>query len=220
MTYVHRWLSGDAVAHAPGKAVCVGRNYLDHIKELGNVVPARPILFLKPSTAFAPLSPGFAIPVGQGGCHHETELTVLIGQRLCKSDRGAVAQAIAGYGIGLDLTLRELQDELKAKGQPWELAKAFDGAAPLSPFVPAAEFPEPQACRLELLVNGERRQDASTALMITPILDLLVFISQHFTLLPGDVVYTGTPAGVAPLACGDRLELRLAERWRFETTVL
>lgn len=220
MSYLHRWQSGAAVGLPVGKAVCIGRNYLEHVKELGNVVPTRPIIFMKPAAAFATLSEGIALPEDVGACHHEVELTVLVGQTLVKADRETARHAIAGYGIGLDLTLRELQDELKTKGQPWELAKAFDGSAPLSPFIPAADLASPQDCRIALTVNGETRQDATTALMMTPILDQLVFISRHFTLMPGDVLFTGTPAGVAVLASGDVLELNLADRWTFSSRVL
>lgn len=220
MNYQHRWLNGDDVVWAPGKAVCVGRNYLDHIRELGNAVPTRPVIFMKPNTAFSSLEAGVVLPQGLGSCHHEVELTLLIGDRLRAANPEDALAAVAGYGIGLDLTLRELQDELKAKGQPWELAKAFDGSAPLSPFIPAAGFDDPANVMLRLTVNGEVRQEASTALMMTRIPELLAFISSHFTLLPGDVVFTGTPAGVAALGSGDALILDLAQRFRFQAKVL
>lgn len=217
--YQHRDRDGQPIDLPVGKIVCIGRNYLDHVRELGNTVPEAPLLFMKPSTAIVGLDAPLRLPEARGSCHHELELAVLIGRRLTGTSPAAAREAIAGYGLALDLTLREVQTELKNKGQPWELAKAFDGACPLSGFVRPEDLPEPQAAELELLVNGERRQHGSTAQMMHPILDLIAHISRHFTLLPGDVVLTGTPAGVGALASGDRLELRLAGRWSWSARV-
>lgn len=217
--YQHRSSDGQPLDLPVGKIVCIGRNYLDHVRELGNAVPETPLLFMKPSTALVGLDAPLRLPEARGACHHELELAVLIGRRLTGTSPAAAREAIAGYGLALDLTLRDLQAELKAKGQPWELAKAFDGACPLSAFVRPEELPDPQAVEIELYVNGERRQHGSTAQMMHPILDLIAHVSRHFTLLPGDVVLTGTPAGVGPLAGGDRLELRLAGRWSFAARV-
>ncbi|MBI2379355.1 MAG: fumarylacetoacetate hydrolase family protein [Gammaproteobacteria bacterium] len=220
MGYRHRWLDGSAMAWPAAKAVCLGRNYLAHVQELGNVLPTRPVVFLKPGTSFRALEDGVILPEGLGDCHHELELTVLVGERLSKADAGAASRAIAGYGLGLDLTLRQLQDELKQQGQPWELAKAFDGAAVMTPFVAVAQLPNAQDCEIALRINGEDRQRARSSLMITSILDMLAFISQSISLEPGDVVFTGTPAGVAALASGDELELSLDGRWHFAGRVL
>jgi 2-keto-4-pentenoate hydratase/2-oxohepta-3-ene-1,7-dioic acid hydratase in catechol pathway len=117
---------------------------------------------------------------------------------------------VAGYGVALDLTLRDLQNELKKKGHPWEVAKAFDGSCPLSPFLKPESLADPQAMELALRVNGEPRQQGNTRQMMIGIFQLLAYISTHFTLRPGDVVLTGTPAGVGPLQPGDRLILDLA----------
>ena len=215
--YQHRDRDGQPIDLPVGKIVCIGRNYLDHVRELGNAVPEAPLLFMKPSTAIVGLDAPLRLPEARGSCHHELELAVLIGRRLTGTSPAAAREAIAGYGLALDLTLREVQTELKNKGQPWELAKAFDGACPLSGFVRPEELPEPQAAELELLVNGERRQHGSTAQMMHPILDLIAHISRHFTLLPGDVVLTGTPAGVTALQPGDQLRLTLAQyQWQGE----
>ena len=127
-------------------------------------------------------------------------------------------QAVGGYGIALDLTLRDVQTDLKKKGHPWELAKAFDGACPLSPFLKPADLPDPQAVNLTLQINGELRQEGNTRQMMLGIFELMAHISNHFTLLPGDVVLTGTPAGVGPLQSGDQLLLGLAEH-RFTAQV-
>lgn len=212
MAYQHRYLDGSPLDLPVGKVVCIGRNYLDHIRELNNAVPEAPILFMKPATALVALDEPIRLPLGRGECHHEVELAVLVGQPLCHADPMAARRAVAGYGIALDLTLRELQNELKKKGHPWEAAKAFDGACPLSPFLQPQALTDPQATDLGLHVNGTLRQQGNTRLMITGIFELMAYISAHFTLQPGDVVLTGTPAGVAPLMPGDALVLSLAEQ--------
>jgi acylpyruvate hydrolase len=219
MTYQHVDLEGKRWDLPVGKVVCVARNYYEHIRELNNPVPTEPIFFLKPATALQPIAAPIVIPDYSDNCHHETELTVLIGRRLFQADRRQAEAAIVAYGIGLDLTLRDVQQRLKEKGYPWEIAKAFDGSCPLSPLIVADRFDNPQDMRLKLVVNGQTRQDESTRLMITGILDLLVAASQYFSLVPGDLLMTGTPAGVARLQSGDRLELVLAEKYRFAATV-
>lgn len=217
MTYTHRFLDSTPCDLPLGKIVCVGRNYAAHARELGNAVPETPILFLKPATAAVPLTDGIELPRGRGECHHETEITVLIGHRLKDASEAECHLAIAGIGLGLDLTLRDVQNELKKKGHPWEIAKAFDGAAPLSAFL------RPQGVVLDdlhftLHVNGALRQAGHSADMITGILPLLAYISTIFTLEPGDVVMTGTPEGVAALQPGDVLVLAM-DGLRVETAV-
>mgnify|MGYP000863155372 FL=1 len=210
MAYQHRYLDGSPLDLPAGKAVCIGRNYLEHIRELNNAVPETPILFIKPSTALAALDEPICLPAGRGECHHEVELAVLVGRELRNADTETARRAVAGYGVALDLTLRELQNELKKKGHPWETAKAFDGACPLSPFLKPEALPDPQATGLALRVNGEFRQRGNTRQMMVGIFELMAHISTHFTLRPGDVVLTGTPAGVGPLQAGDVLALSLA----------
>lgn len=218
MTYTHAFLDGAACDLPLGKIVCVGRNYAAHARELGNAVPDAPILFMKPATAAVPLVRGFAIPASRGECHHETEITILIGHTLKHASEAECHAGIAGIGLGLDLTLRDLQNELKKKGHPWEVAKAFDGAAPLSAFL-RPEGIVLNDIRFTLKVNGELRQRGHSADMITPVLALLAHISTVFTLEPGDVVMTGTPEGVAALQPGDALVLEM-EGLRVETAVL
>ncbi|MCD6059716.1 MAG: fumarylacetoacetate hydrolase family protein [Moraxellaceae bacterium] len=218
MTYTHAFLDGTACDLPPRKIVCVGRNYAAHARELGNAVPETPILFMKPATALVPLVGGFSIPAGRGECHHETEITLLIGRQLKHAGEAECLAAIAGIGLGLDLTLRDLQNELKKKGQPWEVAKAFDGAAPLSAFLRPEGF-DLDDLRFTLAVNGEVRQCGHSADMITPVLPLLAHISTIFTLEPGDVVMTGTPEGVAPLRVGDVLTLEM-DGLKVESAVL
>ncbi|CDI01350.1 conserved hypothetical protein [Candidatus Competibacter denitrificans Run_A_D11] len=211
MPYQHRSMDGSPLGLPPGKVVCIGRNYLEHIRELGNAVPETPILFIKPATSLVQLADPIQLPTGRGSCHHEVELAVLVGRKLQNVDASTARQAVSGYGIALDLTLRDLQNELKKKGHPWELAKAFDGSCPLSPFLSPTGLPDPQAINLTLYINGELRQEGNTGQMMLGIFDLMAHISNHFTLLPGDVVLTGTPAGVGPLQSGDQLILGLAE---------
>ncbi|MBL8251891.1 MAG: fumarylacetoacetate hydrolase family protein [Candidatus Competibacter sp.] len=212
MAYQHRYLDGSPLALPAGKIVCIGRNYLDHIRELNNAPPETPILFIKPSTSLRALDEPIRLPIGRGSCHHEVELAVLVGQALRDADAATARQRVAGYGVALDLTLRDLQAELKQKGYPWETAKAFDGSCPQSPFLKPDDLADPQAVDLTLQINGEFRQKGHTAQMMIGIFDLMAHISTHFTLLPGDVVLTGTPAGVGPLRSGDRLVLGLAGR--------
>lgn len=211
MVYQHRYLDGSPLALPVGKVVCIGRNYLDHIRELNNAVPETPILFMKPATALVSLDEPIPWPTGRGECHHEVELAVLVGRELRNANAEMARVAVAGYGIGLDLTLRDLQNDLKKKGHPWETAKAFDGACPLSPFLKPDALPEPQATDLALQINGVWRQQGNTRLMMIGLFDLMAYMSTHFTLQPGDVVLTGTPAGVGPLHAGDTLLLRLAD---------
>lgn len=210
MAYQHRYLDGGPLDLPAGKVVCIGRNYLDHIRELNNAIPETPILFMKPATALAALDEPIRLPAGRGECHHEVELAVLVGRELRNIDAATARQAAAGYGVALDLTLRDIQNESKKKGQPWETAKAFDGSCPLSAFFKPEALPDPQATDLELRVNGEPRQRGNTRQMMVGIFELMAYISTHFTLQPGDVVLTGTPAGVGPLRSGDQLTLILA----------
>lgn len=208
MAYQHK-LSGTALDLPLGKVVCVGRNYAEHAKELNNPVPTTPILFIKPATAVVPFEGDISIPKGQGECHHELEMSVLIGKPLCHASETEVKAAILGFGLGLDLTLRDLQSKLKEKGHPWEVAKSFDGACPLSEFVAASALTDPMQMPLSLQVNGTVRQQGTTADMITSLYPLLAYMSGFFTLQPGDVVLTGTPAGVSALQEGDALNAAL-----------
>ena len=209
MNYQHHWVNGEQIALGPGKAVCVARNYANHARELGNPVPASPVLFIKPNTAFVDLNEPLRLPRGQGSVHHELELAVLVGAAFSDGSAAAAPVAVAGYGLALDLTLREVQGGLKEKGHPWEMAKAFDGSCPLSSFVPAEKVADPAGFRFQLSVNGELRQSGQPADMITGVFELMSFASRHFTLLPGDVLLTGTPEGVGPLSAGDQLTLSL-----------
>lgn len=201
-------LDGDAFPTPLGKIVCVGRNYAAHAAELNNPLPDAPLLFIKPATAAVPLDQPLRLPAGQGPVHHELELALLIGREIKEATPAEALATVAGIGLALDLTLRDLQAQLKKEGHPWERAKAFDGAYPVSGFI-AARGIDLQDLRLQLWRNGQLQQDGHTGQMLWPAAVLLSEISHCFSLLPGDIVSTGTPAGVGPLVSGDRLELRL-----------
>lgn len=218
--YQHLDLNAEAIDLPLGKVACVGRNYLAHIQELNNSVPEQALLFIKPSTALCSLSAPIFIPKNHGTCHHETEIAVLIKQVLTNATAQQAQDAVWGYGLALDLTLRDLQSELKLKGHPWERAKAFDGSCPMSCFVPLADVPAERELEFALQVNGQSRQHGCSANMMRDVISLLVEVSQTFTLLPGDIVLTGTPEGVAELKTNDRLSLSLAGYFSVETEVV
>ena len=219
--YQHQWLEG---ANTPipdvGKIVCVGRNYVAHAKELGNEVPKQPVLFMKPSTALQSLNPTIRLRDYGEAIHYETELAVLIGNTITRATPSEAESAIVGVGLGLDLTFRETQSQLKGKGLPWERAKAFDGSCPMSPFVPIDNLPDLQNLHFTTSINGQLRQTGDARKMLFPISALLVDISQQFTLLPGDIVLTGTPEGVGVLSDGDSLTLTLNDRLSLQTDVV
>lgn len=193
----------------PSKVICVGKNYEAHVREMGSRGgAAEPTIFLKPPTA---VTGGglLSVPDDWGLLHHEIELCSLIGQGGRDIAEASALDRVAGYAVGLDLTLRDRQAEAKGAGGPWTLAKGFDGAAPVGPFVPASDVPDPQALELVLQVNGEERQRGSTADMLFPIATLIAFVSRFMTIEAGDLLMTGTPAGVGPLAEGDRLHAEI-----------
>lgn len=221
MSYQHQYVDGTRIHFPLGKVVCVGRNYAEHAKELNNPVPTEPLLFIKPGSCVVPSEGGFAIPEGRGDVHYEAEIAVLIGKPLSRTpSREEVLDAISGYAPALDLTLRDVQAKLKEKGLPWELAKSFDGAFVLAPFVSADRFPDPTDIGIRLSIDGEVRQDGNSRDMLNPIVPLIQHICGHFSLQPGDVVSTGTPVGVGPLQRGSALVLELPGASRFESRVL
>lgn len=202
-----------------GKIVCIGRNYVDHIAELNNERPAAPMFFIKPRTALTPLEEPIRLPAYSKKVRHELELALLLGKTLFHCSEEEVFAAIDGYAAAIDVTLQDVQDRCKEKGHPWEIAKAFDGSCPVSEFVPAAEVSSPQDLMISMKVNGEQRHNDSTKLMIWQIPAIVASASQYFTLEPGDIILTGTPAGVGSLEAGDRLEIEIQDVGRFTTTV-
>lgn len=217
--YQHRDWEGVLLDFPVSKVVCVGSNYAEHIKEMGSAVAPEPVLFIKPETALCDIQHPLVIPKGLGTVHHEIELAILIGETLKQANEQYVADAIAGYAVALDLTLRDIQKKCKQVGHPWEKAKGFDNSCPISGFIATREFGDAQHTELHLVVNGETRQQGSTQDMITPILPLVSYMSRFFTLRPGDIVLTGTPQGVGPLYPGDELTLSL-NQYSINTRIL
>jgi len=194
----------------PSKIVCVGRNYAEHAKELGNAIPDRALLFIKPPSSLGSLTQGVSWNQALGECHYECEICLQIAHPLSQeTDPAKALDAIGAVTLGLDLTLRDLQGDLKSKGEPWERAKAFDGACILADWIEADEIGDLQELELILNINGVDRQHGFTKDMIFDIGTLLVEINKSFSLEVGDVIMTGTPAGVGALRANDQLTMKL-----------
>ena len=189
------------------KIICIGRNYSEHIRGLNNDIPAEPVIFMKPDSALLRNNEPFYIPDFSNDVHYECELIVRI-NRLGKNIETRFANRYYDeIGLGIDFTARDLQNKLKDKGLPWEKAKAFDRSAVISSeFVNKNELPNLSAIKFQLKKNGETVQNGDSSFMLFPIDELISQISKYFTLKIGDLIYTGTPAGVGPVAIGDRLE--------------
>ncbi len=202
-----------------GKILGIGTNYAAHAREMGTNVGGDPVVFLKPSTAL--LGDGGTVrPPGPGHeLHHEVELVVAIGRTGHRIPFERSLEHVAAYAVGLDLTLRDLQLAAKKAGRPWALAKGFDTSAPVSAFRAAAEVADPQNVMLTLAVNGRMRQSGSTTDMIVPVAGLVCFLSTFMTLERGDLIFTGTPAGVGPLMAGDVLEAEAGGVARLKVSV-
>ncbi|AUD00727.1 fumarylacetoacetate hydrolase family protein [Spirosoma pollinicola] len=187
------------------KIICVGRNYVDHIKELNNEQPEDPVIFMKPETAIPLKNEPFFYPEFSSDVHHEVEILVKINRVGKNIDEKFAHKYYDEIGIGIDFTARDVQSKLKAKGLPWELAKGFNGSAPISGFVSKTDFPDLQNLNFHLDVNGETRQVGNTSLMLFKIDYLISFVSRYFLLQQGDILFTGTPKGVGPVHVGDKL---------------
>ena len=192
-----------------GKILCLGRNYPEHAKEMKAETPTTPVVFLKPSTAIVADGSKIVIPPFSRDVHHEVEMVVLIGKEGKNIAREAAFDYVAGYAVGLDMTLRDVQAEAKKKGLPWSVAKGFDTSAPVSPFIGKDGVPDPHNLAISLKVNGKLRQQSNTRNMIFRIEDIIAYLSTVFTLEIGDLVFTGTPEGVGPVVAGDVLEAEI-----------
>lgn len=186
------------------KIICIGRNYAEHIAELGNERPDNPVIFMKPDTAIIRNNDPFYYPTFSKEIHHEIELLVKI-----KKEGKSIAPEFAHkyydeIGLGIDFTARDIQNQLKEKGQPWERAKAFNGSAPISEFISKEGF-DMTNINFELKINGESKQNGNTNMMLWPVDKLISYVSQFFTLKTGDILFTGTPKGVSAVNIGDRL---------------
>ncbi len=188
-----------------GKIVCIGRNYAEHAKELGNEVPEFPLIFLKPPSNIIFSGDAIVHPEHSSDMHHEVELVLLIGNELKNASLEEADKSVIGYTVGLDMTLRDLQDKLKNKGNPWTLAKCFDGSAVLGNFVPVNEKPFSLSWRLKLFVNEVEKQNSELNKMIFKPAEIVQYISSVMKLEKGDLIYTGTPSGVGKANRGDKL---------------
>lgn len=187
------------------KILCVGRNYSEHAKELGNAVPENPVIFSKPDTALLKNNEAFYLPSFSNDVHHEVELVIKINKVGKKIQEKFARNYFSEIGLGIDFTARDVQSELKSKGLPWELAKAFDGSAPIGNFI-NIENMDLKNIDFSLQKNGQIVQKGNTAQMIFSFEQIVSFVSQYFTLKVGDLIYTGTPAGVSQVNIGDKLE--------------
>jgi 2-keto-4-pentenoate hydratase/2-oxohepta-3-ene-1,7-dioic acid hydratase in catechol pathway len=198
------------------KILAVGRNYAAHIEELANEKPTEPVIFMKPDTAVLRNNAPFYYPEFTTEIHHELEIVIRIGKEGKHIAPKFAAQYIDGIALGIDFTARDIQNKLKEKSLPWTLAKGFDGSAPISEVLPIADFPNLKNISFTLFVNDQLRQEGNTALMIYDFATIISFISKYITLRKGDLIFTGTPQGVAPIAIGDRLTGYLENKKMFD----
>lgn len=188
------------------KIICIGRNYVDHISELNNERPAEPVIFMKPDTAVLPKDADFYIPEFTKDLHHEVEVLVKISKVGKYIDAKFAHKYYDEIGLGIDFTARDVQTMLKEKGLPWEKAKAFDHSAIIGSFLPKKNFTSLENVNFELRNNGQIVQQGNTSLMLWNIDQLIAYVSQYFTLKTGDIIFTGTPKGVAAVKENDFLE--------------
>jgi 2-keto-4-pentenoate hydratase/2-oxohepta-3-ene-1,7-dioic acid hydratase in catechol pathway len=202
------------------KIICIGRNYTDHIKELANDRPEEPVVFLKPDTSILLHKQPFFIPPWSDDVHHEVEVVVKINRIGKHIDEKFAHKYYEEIGLGIDFTARDVQQKLKGKGLPWEKAKAFDGAAVISrDFINIEDLPELDNLDFQLFKNGELQQDGNTSHMLWKIDEIIAYVSQYFTLKIGDLIYTGTPAGVSKVQENDILKGVLHGKELFEIKV-
>lgn len=188
------------------KIICIGRNYVDHINELNNEKPTQPVIFSKPDTAVLRNNAPFYYPEFSEDVHHEVELVV----KICKEGKHIQEKFAHRYydevALGIDFTARDLQTQLKEKGLPWDLAKGFNGSAPISNFIPISEYKSIQDINFSVSLNGEEKQNGNSSMMIWNVNEIISFVSKFITLRKGDFIFTGTPKGVSPVKIGDRIE--------------
>jgi 2-keto-4-pentenoate hydratase/2-oxohepta-3-ene-1,7-dioic acid hydratase in catechol pathway len=201
------------------KIICIGRNYIEHAKELNNAVPAEPVFFMKPDSALLLNNKPFFLPEFSNDVHHEVEVVVRI-NRLGKHIEEQFANRYYNeVGLGVDFTARDIQQKCKEKGLPWEIAKAFDQSAPLGNFIEVEKLPNKNSINFELYKNDELVQKGNTIDMIFSIDKIIAYVSQFVTLKIGDLIYTGTPPGVGPVKIGDKLTGKLENKIMFEFLV-
>ncbi len=202
-----------------GKIVCVGRNYAEHIQELGHQQHEKPVIFLKTTSSVIYDGGEVVCPPYSENMHHETELVLLIGKKVKDADYKTAEEAIAGYGIGLDMTLRDVQTELKRKGDPWTISKCFDTSTVLSEFVEKTDYKLTLEETISLKINGEYRQKDQLNKMLHKPFEVVNYISSLMTLEQGDLIFTGTPKGVSKVVNGDKLIAQLDNILKLECSV-
>lgn len=197
------------------KVIAIGRNYIDHAKELNNPIPKEPIIFMKPDTALLKDNKDFYYPEFSNDVHYETEIVL----RICKEGKHVTPKFAHTYfdavGLGIDFTARDIQQKHKEKGLPWEIAKSFDNSAVISPLIPKEELGDLNNLDFSLTKNDQIVQQGNTKDLIFSYEDLIVYISKFITLRKGDLIYTGTPVGVGPVAIGDKLEGFIGDKKMF-----
>ncbi|MEN9945558.1 MAG: hypothetical protein RLY18_1516 [Pseudomonadota bacterium] len=200
-------VAGDTKRFPVNRIYCVGRNYADHAREMGHD-PDRepPFFFMKPATAIVTEGHDMAYPALSNDVHHELEMVVALGKGGANISVDQALDHVWGYGLGLDMTRRDLQGEAKKMGRPWDTGKAFDQSAPCSALVPVSQCGHLSKGRIYLTVNGQVKQDGDLAMMIWNVPETIAYLSTLFTLMPGDLIFSGTPAGVAAVKRGDVLE--------------
>lgn len=191
------------------KIICIGRNYVEHAKELNNDIPDEPLIFFKPDTSVLRNNKDFYYPEFSKDIHFECEMVLRISREGKFLQEKYVRDYIDGVGVGIDLTARDIQSKVKAKGWPWTLAKGFNDAAPVSDFLPIEDFPDLQNVKFQCDINGEVRQQGDTSLMIFSVATMIAYMSRFITLKKGDLIFTGTPKGVGSLAVDDHIEAYL-----------
>lgn len=205
-------IPGLNTSYTAHSVICIGRNYADHAKELNNPLPIIPVVFTKPLTAITYDGGEIRVPVGlTKEVHHEVEMVVAIGEYGRFIPESKAMDYVAGYGVGVDITARDLQTALKKQSQPWTLSKGMDTFAPLGNFVEADQVADPTNLSISLDINGQTRQQGNTSDMIFSLPALISFVSQYMSLHKGDLLFTGTPAGVGPLEDGDILTAQLGD---------
>ena len=188
------------------KIICIGRNYIEHAKELNNPVPKKPVFFMKPDTALLPKNNPFFYPEFSNDVHYEAELVLKISRNGKHIEEKFAYKYYDEIGIGIDFTARDVQAECKKKGLPWEIAKAFDKSAPVGKFLPIATFPDKNDIGFSLKINNEIRQNGNSKNMIFSFDKIIAYVSQFISLRTGDYIFTGTPEGVGPIAIDDHFE--------------
>ncbi len=199
---------------------CIGRNYVEHVHELSNILPIKPVIFIKPMTCL--VAPGEKIHFPKHGkmLHHEVEIVIKVGQEGRTTKEEDSLSLVSAITVGLDLTLRDVQEDLKKKGLPWEIAKAFEQSAPLGEFIPYHQSLDLKNISFGCKVNGIERQRGNTGEMIFSFERLLVELSKIWVLRPGDLIYTGTPSGVGPLVIGDTIEIKADSIGSFSWSII